>query len=290
MTTPLISREAWGARPAEGRPTNIAPEGLTIHYGGRSPWPSPIAKAADHDHGRCAAILRAWQDYHMSPGWSGTADGAVDLAYSSAVCPGGFRFEGRGPGVRTAANGTNAGNLRSYATVYIAGDRDVLTPEAVEAYHDEADRFGEPLRWGHRDWLQTGCPGTLLWAWRQAGFPQPEEDDLPLTETDLDKVEARVREVLADWTPPSTVVIDDDDAHPFEVFAGGAWAIASVVAQNFRVGWLKADGTMETPATDHTSKRRIRGGAGAGKDGIVVQRLTGTAPYTVQLYNLTENP
>jgi hypothetical protein len=151
---------------------NIAPEGITVHYGGPSPWgsvdrSSPDAFQAACDHNRCASIWRAYQAYHLdTQGW-------CDIAYSSGVCPHGVRYEGRGPGVRTGANGTNDGNLRSYATCYIAGSGDPLTVDAQRAFYDEADRLGRRLRWSHLQWKSTACPGTPLDHWRQTGFPAP---------------------------------------------------------------------------------------------------------------------
>ncbi len=173
--TPFHSRADWGARPRECSSTNIRPEGLTVHYGGPSPWTGPAVDrssverfAATTDHQRCASILRAYQAYHLdTQGW-------CDLAYTSALCPHSHRYEGRGPGQRTGANGTNDGNLRSYATVYLAGAGDPLTDDARRAFLDEADRLARPLRWGHLDWKPTSCPGDDLYSWRASGFPPPD--------------------------------------------------------------------------------------------------------------------
>jgi hypothetical protein len=101
-----------------------------------------------------------------SNGWS-------DIAYSSLVCPHGGRFEGRGAGVRTAANGTNAGNQYSYATCYIAGEGDPLTDDAKRGFLEEAQRFGVPLDKVHSDWFNTSCPGGPLRDWVRAGCPVP---------------------------------------------------------------------------------------------------------------------
>lgn len=161
--TPFVTREAWGARPARSRPATIRPGHLTAHYGGPSPWPGP----GRFDHARCASIVRGYQAFHMD------RNGWADVAYSSLVCPHGFRFEGRGPGARTAANGTNAGNGASLATCYVAGEGDPLTDEARLAFLDEAARFGLPLDRVHSDWFSTSCPGSPLRAWVKAGAPRP---------------------------------------------------------------------------------------------------------------------
>lgn len=179
MSTPFVSRSGWGARAPRSTPARINNEGQTLHYGGGSPWgnnvdrSSPERFAATADHARCATILRGWQAYHMSPGWAGTRNGAADLAYNSAVCPHGYRYEGRGVGRRSAGQGTNAGNSRSCATVYIAGAGDPLTDGAKLAFLDEATRFGTTLRWNHGDWKNTACAGPAIRAWQAAGFPRP---------------------------------------------------------------------------------------------------------------------
>lgn len=187
--TPLHSRQEAGLRAPKSRSTNIRPEGLTAHYGGPSPWgagvdrTSPARFAATCDHARCPTIWRSWQSFHMD------ANGWVDIAYTSGCCPHGHRYEGRGPGVRTAANGTNDGNLRSHATVYIAGDGDPLTDAARRAFLDEQARLG-PLRWDHGDWKPTSCAGSPIRAWKKAGWPAPNQEDDMFDKPDRDTLTA----------------------------------------------------------------------------------------------------
>src|SRR5690606_27345172 len=70
-------------------------------------------------------------------------------------------------------NGTTAGNYRSYAVVYIAGDSDPVTNAAKAAFHDEAARLGVPLVWEHADWKPTSCAGPSVRAWKAQGWPRP---------------------------------------------------------------------------------------------------------------------
>ena len=181
--TPFVSRSECGLRAPTQIVGDIAVEGLTAHYGGASPWgagpdrSSPARFMATADHARCGSIWRAWQAFHIDGrGWT-------DIAYSSGVCPHGWRFEGRGPGRRTGANGTNTGNDRSLATCYIAGGSDPLTGPAKAAFLDEADRFGTTLRWDHSDWKPTACAGDEIRGWEATGWappdlaPEPEEVD-----------------------------------------------------------------------------------------------------------------
>lgn len=162
MTGLLITRAEWGARPARGAIGNINPEGVTVHYNGPAfggfPW----------DHGRCAQMVRGTQAFHLDGrGWA-------DIAYTACVCPHGFVFEGRGVRQRTAAQGTNEGNRRSLALMFLAGEGEPITEEARAAalwWANEVARV--PLRWAHRDWHSTACPGGTLAVWKAAGFPPP---------------------------------------------------------------------------------------------------------------------
>lgn len=159
MTTDLVTRAQWGARPPKSVSTNIAPEGITVHYEGGATLAG--------DHSKCASIVRSIQAYHMdTQGWS-------DIAYTSLVCMHGVRFEGRGPGVRTSASGANEANTRSYAVCVMAGVDDPLTDGAKWAMLDEATRLGKPIRWGHLDWYATACPGVPIYDWVHDGAPAP---------------------------------------------------------------------------------------------------------------------
>lgn len=156
----LITRAQAGLRAPRSISRNITSEGVTGHWGGGAlgwPW----------DHSRCASIWRAWQAFHMDQhGWS-------DLAYSMGACPHGYVLEGRGAGVRTAANGTNDGNLRSHAVVYLGGDGDEFTAEGKQAMHDAItylrDRGAGSRLWRHFDWKGTACPGSAIADWIVAG-------------------------------------------------------------------------------------------------------------------------
>lgn len=167
MTTPLHTRGEIGLRPPRSEYSRINGEGSTGHYGGTDPatWP--------WDHTRCASIWRAWQSFHMDGrGWN-------DIAYTGGVCPHGHRYEGRPPWARTAAQGTNDGNARSTAVCYIGGVRTPFTDEAKLAFLDEQQRVGE-LRWCHRDWHSTACPGDQICRWIKAGKPTPADAGAPM--------------------------------------------------------------------------------------------------------------
>lgn len=207
MTSPLLTRDQIGLRDPVCRVLYTGYEGITVHYPGPSPWTtsrsvggkgidrSTAARfAASADHRFCPIIWRGYQAYHMD------SKSGCDIFYSSGVCPHGWRLDGRGPGVKSGAQGTNDGNRRSVGIQYMGGitsgdELDPLTDAAKLAFRDEAIRYNRRLVWGHKDWLdaegrvRTACPGGIVYAWRLAGFLMPstappppvpkEEDDMP---------------------------------------------------------------------------------------------------------------
>lgn len=163
-TAGFVTRAAAGLRGPVSFSKNITPKngGVAVHYGGpRQPAAEP---GADHD--LCVKTWLAWQRYHMNThGW-------VDIAYTGGFCNHGFAFAGRGAGVRTAANGTNAGNQNYYAVVWIGGEGQEPTAEAYAA----ADWWITQLRKSgagrsvkpHRFFKSTGCPGDPLFEYAGA--------------------------------------------------------------------------------------------------------------------------
>ncbi|MBI3936425.1 MAG: N-acetylmuramoyl-L-alanine amidase [Betaproteobacteria bacterium] len=158
----LVSRAEWGARPARDYVYLKTAElkGVAVHY-------SAFEGDRLDDHAGCAARVRGIQNYHMDVrGW-------VDLAYSFIVCRHGYVFEGRGFGVRTAANGTSAGNDGYHAVCFLGADRegrDDVTPSGRRALR-EIIRAAQ-RRWPaalevrpHSDFTATACPGDELRAW-----------------------------------------------------------------------------------------------------------------------------
>lgn len=183
MTT-VITRAQWGARAPRARP----PEDFT---GGTAHWEGP--HMGTFPHTSCPAKVRGIQAFHMDArGWS-------DIAYNYIPCPHGYIFEGRGQGVRSAANGTNVGNDSDGAVCYLGGEGDPFTPEGAQAMA-YALHLVSPggQRHAHRDWKPTACPGDTIAAWvhspaaRGPGNDQGE-DDLTRDELDDALVEADER-------------------------------------------------------------------------------------------------
>lgn len=162
MTGLLVTRAEWGARPARGGIGTISPEGITVHYNG------PAFGGFLWDHGRCAQMVRGTQAFHLDGrGWA-------DIAYTACVCPHGLVFEGRGVRQRTAAQGTDTGNTRSLALMFLIGEGEPATDEARAAAIWWANEIARvPLRWVHRDWHSTACPGDPLTFWKATGWRPP---------------------------------------------------------------------------------------------------------------------
>ena len=170
MTAPIVSRVQAGLAPPDGTLSKkIDFTQDTLHHGGDSVWHGTIG-----DHARCASIWRAWQEFHQKVrGW-------VDIAYNGGCCPHGFIFVGRWMGLRSAAQGTNDGNLHSAAWVYIGGLGDPFTDAAKSAFLDVLAMSREyhnnaadaPVR-PHNYWHPTACPEDQIEGWIKAGLPDP---------------------------------------------------------------------------------------------------------------------
>lgn len=161
----FVTRAEWGARAPKSRTALRTAQGNTVHYEGPA--------MGDYGHDSCAAKVRGIQKFHMD------GNGWVDIAYSTITCRHGYTYEGRGYGIRTAANGTNPGNDLSYAHCIMIGVTDTFPEEARDAIRhivqEYEGRGSGTRRWVHSDWLATGCPGEPARRWVKAGMP----DDIP---------------------------------------------------------------------------------------------------------------
>ncbi|EDY47753.1 peptidoglycan recognition protein I-beta [Streptomyces clavuligerus] len=156
----IISRHTWGAQPPK-RPYDAHSwqpwnGGAAIHHLGNGSVPS-----ADHTTD-CFQQVRevqniAFRDPEM-----------VDIAYNYLVCQHGGIFEGRGPSVRSAANGdeTTGANQDYFA---ICGLLRLDDHPSLQMRYGIRDLIGflrsthsaGPRIRGHRDLYRTECPGNL---------------------------------------------------------------------------------------------------------------------------------
>lgn len=201
VSSTLITRSAWGARAPKNTTPMVASEqrGTAIHYSA-----AESDRVAIHDD--CARRVRSIQAFHMDGrGWA-------DIAYNWLVCHHGYRFAGRGLGVRSAAQGTDAGNDGYHAVCFlgfdVAGRADV-TDEAKQAIRDcivsvraeyKQATGVRPHSWFH----STACPGDELRAWITAGVPvpapAPEDVMATLDSDDLAAIKTAIRQVLNEGT------------------------------------------------------------------------------------------
>jgi hypothetical protein len=137
------------------RNVDTNPGGVAVHYGG--------GQARIRSHADCVALWRAWQKMHMSKprGWS-------DIAYTGGYCNHGYALAGRGLGVRTAGQGTNDGNQRYFAFVWLNGTANPtsLALGALGWWIQQARAFGSGSEVRpHRSFHSTSCPGNALAAY-----------------------------------------------------------------------------------------------------------------------------
>ena len=258
--TPILEPGDYGLP----RPRSVTairnPIDTTSHYAGPTDWRHAgiDRSTADRfrlttDHARCALIVLAHADFHMRPVSQG-GRGWVHYAYSGSSCPHGVGFIGRGRDVRTAANGTTAGNDSSYAIQYTgAGEADPLTVEAMRSFIDMADYLREPLRREHADHKPTACSGPHIRPWRRAGFPRPP----------------------GGTTPPPPVPLEDDDmtilafsapGKPQRLFVDGivhGWSDdddrKAVLAALSKAGYKVATAQLTVPGYESLTRSAITG-------------------------------
>jgi len=203
----LVTRQEWGARD---------PKSITRLISGKvtSHWEGPHMGVFPHES--CDDKVRGIQNFHMdSRGWS-------DIAYNAVACPHGYVFEGRGRGVKSAANGTTAGNAGAFAICYLGGEGDEFTEAGKRAMKAGGDwlTFAGSARNSHRDWKATACPGDAIAGWTAAGQPvvwsSPTEDkdwfDMA-TQADLEAVVRR----LGPWIG----IVSGDPSGAQFIFDGG---------------------------------------------------------------------
>lgn len=161
------SRADWGARGPRGSPSHIDPVGPCCHY------VDEVVAVIPHD--QCAALMRSIQDLHMDDrGWN-------DYAYNFAVCRHGDVWEGRGINVRSAAQGTDAGNSGWVAICALIGN-EPWTEDVRAGVHQAAQILGvADGRWTvHQDHYSSSCCGAPGIEWVRSGHPlsgaAPDDD------------------------------------------------------------------------------------------------------------------
>jgi hypothetical protein len=157
----FVTRQQWGAQEPRRHPQGLrqpGQRGLAVHHSG-----SKHERRSEHSD--CAGVVRAIQRFHQDARqWS-------DVAYSWLACQHGFLFEGRGVGIRTAAQGTNSGNDAWHAVCWLGDGQDfTLTPGNVDPLQAAVSltrswNARATLVWPHLRFHSTTCPGGALRQW-----------------------------------------------------------------------------------------------------------------------------
>lgn len=171
----VFYRADWGAREPRYAPTPIVDTAnVVIHYEG------------SHSDGSVEAV-RNIQNYHMDKnGWN-------DIAYTWLINQNGDVFEGRGWGVRSAANGSVASNADRYAVCFMIGvdeepsEAALASARVLVGLAREAKPLSSKDVTGHRDHIATSCPGQPLYDLVQSGAFEPDfgqvfVNDVPVVE------------------------------------------------------------------------------------------------------------
>lgn len=162
----LVTRAAWGAKPFTCSSPIPPIDNLVVHYS---------AADADEqaDHANCAARVRGIQNFHMSSTPSDPTKPWCDIAYNFIFCKHGYVFEGRGWDRKSGATG--AANSHTVAICFLGDDTagsDDVTFAGREALgqwirKSKGHYDGPQGLKGHRDYMDTSCPGNQLYAWIQ---------------------------------------------------------------------------------------------------------------------------
>lgn len=231
------TREQLGLRKPRSFSRNITPElgGVAAHWGGSA--------QRNDTHSQCEETWRQWQKYHMDRrGW-------VDIAYTMGFCQHGYVLAGRGFYVRTAANGTNDGNLKFYAFTWVGGQGQKPSALALEAFDwciAEARKNGsagmevKP----HRVFTGSTCPGPELSA-RAADrnnkpIPQLQEEEMVLERGDSGRGVALIQQCYNNWAKLSGRPAIKDKAGIFGMSTEEAIKTYQAAAQLDQTG--KVDG------------------------------------------------
>ncbi len=154
-----VSRAGWGAAPPASKPTVLLAsrvDTIVYHY-------TAANSDEQQDHKNCAARVRGIQLFHQhTRGW-------LDIAYNYLVCKHGYCYEGRGYQYKSAATG--ADNSHTLAVCFLGDDtvgRDDVTVKGRQALVEitrwiRQKRPAAVGRKGHRDYMQTSCPGNELY-------------------------------------------------------------------------------------------------------------------------------
>jgi N-acetylmuramoyl-L-alanine amidase/LGFP repeat len=171
----VVTRAQWGADESLGDKCWAPQYGSTfkaviVHH---------TAGTNDYSRAQAPAVVRGVLAYHtISRGW-------CDIGYNFLIDRYGTVYEGRGGGLRQPVRGAHAGDYNVNTTgISLMGNFDIARPTKAmtrslvqlvawrlgTAYHGA---YGRPFLFdgrfnrisGHRDVMETACPGRFAYAW-----------------------------------------------------------------------------------------------------------------------------
>ena len=147
----IVTRSEWGARSARSRTPMSPYADPVIHYNG------PAMNLAGKGLAAERAAVRGIQRYHLDDkGWA-------DIAYSFLIGPSGAIYEGRGKGIRSAANGSTSQNKARYSIMFLVGEGEQISSEMLASANALIKDLGYNAVVGHRDVRATACPGNVIY-------------------------------------------------------------------------------------------------------------------------------
>lgn len=136
-------------------------KGVAVHW---------TVTPARQDHAQCEADWAGVIAQHAAQGYTPAP------AYNWAACTHGVRFEGRGWGRLSAANGTTEANRDYWAVVALNAPGDTPSPALLDMLAgliDEAPDVESRSVRPHSDFFATQCCGDEIRAWIAAGAVSP---------------------------------------------------------------------------------------------------------------------
>jgi hypothetical protein len=174
-------RQSWATQ------TNGAPRRavLSAYAGTVVHWPGENRSFRGLPHGGCQAELRRIEHEQTHR----PADPYGAIAYQVVACHHGRLLEGRTVNRVNAANGDGTPNLRYGSVLALLGVGEKPTDAMLSAIRQAPAYLGSPRKLlGHRAFKATACPGPDLTAWIDQGYPEPEEEDVALSDEDVDRI------------------------------------------------------------------------------------------------------
>ncbi|MEU6056994.1 peptidoglycan-binding protein [Streptomyces sp. NPDC047097] len=158
MPITITSRAQWGAKPWNGTPDRVELAERTeffVHWhGGQPPFSEGVR------------VPREIEKIHRGQGWAG-------VGYNFVVDQAGTIYEGRGWfGQGAHCPDHNRSGIGVQISIGVGQKASAKALSAVRALYDEACRkTGRTLApKGHKDGLNTACPGPELYAWVHGGM------------------------------------------------------------------------------------------------------------------------